>query len=642
MQFKNPEILYALFALIIPILVHLFQLRRFQKVDFTNVQFLKAVTLQTRKSSQIKKWLTLFARLLALAGIIIAFAQPFLASDDIIGKQTETVIYLDNSFSMQAKGSKGPLLKRAIQEILSDIPEEQIFSLFTNSETFVDVSKKDIQNDLLQLEYSANQLPYRAAFLKAKQLLGPSSPETIKRVIMVSDFQQKNETFSLTTDENTRTNLVRLRPVTKQNIAIDSLYLERNIDNELMLKVQVSNIDANAENTSIALYNNDTLIAKTAVSIPKNGAANTEFRLDENTRINGKVTLEDPAITFDNSRYFTINTPRKIKVVAINDENDSFIKNIFTPDEFELISNSIQSLDYNNISNADLVILNEVKQIPISLINTLKPFADQGGTVCLIPSNTGDLVSYQQFLKAFSSRGLLELRTQEKKITKINFSHPLYKGVFDKRITNFQYPKVNSFYQTNATNVVLSFEDNSPFLYKTNNLYVFTAGINDKNSNFKNSPLIVPTLYNIGKQSLQLTDISYTIGQRTFYDVPISLGQDGILSLVSEQENSIPLQQSFSTKVRIATDEVPTKAGIYSLQDKDRIIQYVSYNYDSSESELQYHNLTAAGNYEISDSITELFDSIKEETSINELWKWFVIFALIFLLIEILLLKYLK
>ena len=641
MQFKHPEFLYALFALIIPILVHLFQLRRFQKVAFTNVQFLKAVTIQTRKSSQLKKWLTLLTRLFILGCICIAFAQPFLASEDTVGKKSDTVIYLDNSFSMQAKGAKGPLLKRSVQEVLSEFSEEETFSLFTNTETFIKVTKKDIQNDLLQLEYSSNQLPYRAAYLKAKQLLG-NSEETINRIVLVSDFQQKEDAFELPTDASTRTHLVQMQPVTRQNIAVDSLYLQRNTNNELLLKVEVSNTDSNAENTSIALYNDEKLIAKTSVSIPKNGKTNTEFRLPENTKINGRVTLEDPAITFDNSRYFTINTPEKIKVVAVNEADDSFIKNIFTPDEFELVSNSTQELNYNDIANANLVILNEISQIPISLINALKPFVDEGGTVCFIPAQNGDITSYQQYIGSFSSQALSNSVNQEKRITKIHFSHPLYLGVFDKEVTNFQYPKVNSFYQTQAPNAILSFEDNTPFLYKTNNAYIFTAALNTENSNFKNSPLIVPTLYNIGKQSLQLTDISYTIGQNNSYDVPVSLGQDGILSLVSAQEQIIPLQQSFSTKVRITTDEVPTKSGIYSLQDKDNVIQHVSYNYDSSESDLQYYPLGTTENYDVKNSLSELFLQIKEETSVNELWKWFVIFALIFLLIEILLLKYLK
>ena len=114
MQFQHPELLYALALLLIPIFIHLFQLRRFQKIDFTNVAFLKKVTIETRKSSQLKKWLTLLARLLALACIVLAFAQPFTAPETALNTNKETVLYLDNSFSMQAKGAQGPLLQRAL------------------------------------------------------------------------------------------------------------------------------------------------------------------------------------------------------------------------------------------------------------------------------------------------------------------------------------------------------------------------------------------------------------------------------------------------------------------------------------------------------------------------------------------------
>ena len=92
MQFKHPELLYALLLLLIPIFIHLFQLRRFQKVDFTNVAFLKKVTLQTRKSSQLKKWLTLLARLLALACIVLAFAQPYTTTKTAQNAERETVL----------------------------------------------------------------------------------------------------------------------------------------------------------------------------------------------------------------------------------------------------------------------------------------------------------------------------------------------------------------------------------------------------------------------------------------------------------------------------------------------------------------------------------------------------------------------
>ena len=163
MQFKHPEILYFLFLLVIPILVHLFQLRRFKKEYFTNVKLLKELQIQTRKSSKIKKWLLLATRLLVLACLIFAFAQPFFKAKDTTNKGNELIILLDNSFSMQAKGAKGELLKRSIQELLEELPENQQFSLLSNSEVFWDTDIKSIQKEIQNLNYSA--MPFQLDYL---------------------------------------------------------------------------------------------------------------------------------------------------------------------------------------------------------------------------------------------------------------------------------------------------------------------------------------------------------------------------------------------------------------------------------------------------------------------------------------------
>ena len=190
MQFKHPELLYALFLLLIPIIIHLFQLRRFQKIDFTNVAFLKKVTLQTRKSSQLKKWLTLLMRLAALACIILAFAQPFTASETALNTQKETVLYLDNSFSMQAKGTQGPLLQRAIQNLYNQSASSEKISWFTNDAIKKDASSEDFKKEILKVSYSQNQLSPSEILLKANQLFSKEKGVS-KRLIMISDFQQK-------------------------------------------------------------------------------------------------------------------------------------------------------------------------------------------------------------------------------------------------------------------------------------------------------------------------------------------------------------------------------------------------------------------------------------------------------------------
>ena len=137
MLFKNPEILYFLFLLIIPVIIHLFQLQKFEKVAFTNVKLLKEIKQQTRKSSRLKKILLLFTRLLLLTSLIIAFAQPYFSKKDYI-KDKRTYIYLDNSFSMQAMGKNGELLQRTKNDLLDQLSNKSSnFSIITNTIIFI-------------------------------------------------------------------------------------------------------------------------------------------------------------------------------------------------------------------------------------------------------------------------------------------------------------------------------------------------------------------------------------------------------------------------------------------------------------------------------------------------------------------------
>ena len=118
MQFVHPAFLWALAALAIPIIIHLFYFRRFKKVYFTNVRFLKEVKEETSARRRLRNLLVLLARLLALAALVLAFAQPFIPQDTEVKKGTKAVsIYVDNSFSMNALSQDVPLLEKAKQNV---------------------------------------------------------------------------------------------------------------------------------------------------------------------------------------------------------------------------------------------------------------------------------------------------------------------------------------------------------------------------------------------------------------------------------------------------------------------------------------------------------------------------------------------
>lgn len=641
MQFKHPELLYALFLLLIPIIVHLFQLRKFQKEAFTNVAFLKEATIQTRKSSQIKKWLVLCTRLLLLAAIVIAFAQPFTSKSNAFNSKKETVIYLDNSFSMQAKGNQGSLLKRAIQDIIGHVPEDENISLITNDDTFKNTTIKAIKNDLLQLDYSSNRLTPEAALLKSNTFFSKQK-NTLKNVVFISDFQQDTSEFAPKTDSLTNLHLVQLKPVNTNNIAIDSAYITETTATSIELKVLIKNSGEPIENLPVSLFNNEELIAKTSVAIKDQ--VETAFSLPASKIINGKITIDDANLQFDNSLFFNINKTAKINILAINAEEDSFLKRIYTDDEFHFTSTNENQLNYSIINQQHVIVLNELNSIPNALIDALKSFTNQGGSLVVIPSTDINLESYNQLLNDFGSHFNEGIQI-EKRITTINYSHPLYSsGVFEKQVDNFQYPTTASFYNITSKNAssILKFEDGKPFLNQTKHTFVFTSALNTTNSSFKNSPLIVPTFYNIGKFSFKNPALYYTIGNENTFDVETSLQQDDIVTLVNGDINIIPKQQYFNNKVVINTSETPSTASIYAIKNKNDTIKNVSYNYNRDESALVYRNLSASKNLTVSDSVTEIFDSIKSDAKVNALWKWFVIFALALLIIEMLILKYFK
>lgn len=641
MQFKHPEILYALFLLLIPIIVHLFQLRRFKKVDFTNVAFLKKATLQTRKSSQIKKWLVLITRLLLLTVIIFAFAQPFTSKSNSLNTKNEMVIYLDNSFSMQAKGNKGELLKRAVQDIIANAPEDDELSIITNNAIFKKTTIKAVKNDLLQLDYASTSLPAKAALLKGNTLFNMHN-KSQKHLVFISDFQNLEIDFEPTTDSLTHLHLVKLQPVNTNNVAIDSAYISNSSATALELTVKLKNSGNLVDNVSVSLYNNDKLIAKSSVEIED--TAQTTFTLPVNTAINGKIVIDDTSLQFDNTLFFNINNTEKINVLAINGADDHFLKRIYTPNEFNYTGTGIQQLDYNILSNQQLIVLNELEQIPSALISALQSFTEQGGTMFVVPSTSIVKPSYNALLLNYNM-AFNDFIPNEKHITSINFSHPLYNnGVFEKQVNNFQYPKVNGYYplRSNTASSALKFENGSSFLSQYNNAFVFASALNNDDSNFTNSPLIVPTLYNIGKFSLNLPNLYFTIGRNNSFDIATQLEQDDILQLSHKDTRIIPRQQQFNNKVIITTLENPTIAGTYTVTSKAENLSAVSYNYSREESDLVYKDLSNLEHLDISNSITNVFSTIKSDTKINALWKWFVIFALILLILEMLILKYFK
>jgi hypothetical protein len=219
--------------------------------------------------------------------------------------------------------------------------------------------------------------------------------------------------------------------------------------------------------------------------------------------------------------------------------------------------------------------------------------------------------------------------------------------VFENRITNFQYPKTkNSFTVSGSSPAILSNEDQSIFLTSirssNSSVAVFSAPINTVNSNFQQSPLIVPVFYKLALNNQNTGINAATIGNNNPYFIDALLSKDDILTIKGAQEQFIPVQQILNNKVKMVFNDYPEQAGNYSIYNKKERLENISFNYNRSESNLALANEDAVSDYKTIESVSAVFDTLQTNRTDNQIWKWFVIFALLFLVTEMAIIRFVK
>ncbi|KFF05954.1 vWA domain-containing protein [Flavobacterium reichenbachii] len=642
MHFKHPEILYFLFLLIVPILVHLFQLRRFKTSFFTNVRFLKELAVQTRKSSKIKKRLLLATRLLLLTFVILAFAQPFFEAKDSKNASNEMYIVLDNSFSMQAKGKKGELLKRAVQELLENTPETAQFSLLTNTENYWNTDIRSSKSALQNLKYSAS--PFELSAITAKIKAHKSAHK--KDIVIITDAVGLEEKDVKNLDSDEKPYFIVPEAEQKNNIAIDSVFINQTLENFYEIGVSLSAYGEDFKPVPIALYNQSKLIAKTIIKFDAK-KKKVNFTIPKEA-FHGYVSIEDNGLTYDNKLYFSISKTKKTNVISIGDaEKSNFLSRIYTPAEFNYNNYPLNSLDYNSLEKQNTIILNELEEVPQALQTTLKAFTAKGGNLVIIPSEKSSITNLNTLLGNFGKIQFKNIETGSKLITKINFDHPLFSGVFENKITNFQYPKTaKSFNVLSPYPAVLSYDDQTPFVTAiqspVSGITIFTAPINSVNSNFQQSPLIVPLFYKMGQNNQKTGVSALTIGSNKPYFADVLLTKDAILEVKGNKDSFIPIQQIMNNKVKLTFNDFPETAGNYGIFDKKNWVENLSFNYNRSESDLSLVNTSVISDFKTADTISTIFNTLQTERTDSQIWKWFVIFALLFLALEMAIIKFMK
>ena len=646
MQFRNPEVFYFLFLLIIPLLVHLFQLQRFVKVPFTNVAFLKKIQATTRKSSTIKKWIILCTRTLGLLALLFAFSQPYLGNNNSLEKSILN-IYLDNSLSVNTSNQNYQNLQTKINKIIENAPVSASYNLITNSDFYENLSYESLKKVLIDIKTDTKTQNIERILLQNTQN-SINKTNTLYKNILLTDFQ--NFKYNMFTNVTGVVYAVKSEKINFSNLSIDSLSITDAQSEYITLTAFIKNQGTEKNNVPLAIYNNEKLLAKQIFSTSENSTTPISLSLKKERSLSGKIEITyNDTFSFDNIFYFSLEAPIKTKVLTIG-KSDEFLKKIYSEDEFDFKHTSVSTVNYNTLLENDLIICNELPVISNSLLNQLKEFKDDGGTLVVIPSMESNFDIEKQLI------GLSTIPNQQKsndtlRISSLNEKHPFFKNVFTDKVDNFASPFVKETFllKPGFLSRIVSLENNYPFFSKVSKngkVYLFSSSLSKENSNFRNSPLVVSLFYTLGQLSFKQPKLYYHIKEDQFIDLKVKLEKDEILKVSAGNKTFIPLQKAFQNKVELSFEEQILNSGFHHVLKEKDTITTLAFNNPKSESSSAFMDPKvfdyATNPIKTFDSIEGIFTTIKDFNEVNWLWKWFISLAIVSLLAEILLLKFFK
>lgn len=676
MYFLYPDFLWALVLLIIPVIIHFFNIRRYKKVYFSDIRLLKQLTQESQVRNKLKEYIILAERLLALFFLIMAFAQPVWKKDKnnlLSEKNDAVVIYIDNSFSMENTSKEGKLFETAInksKEIINSFSKSTKFYIYTN-DADIHYTKSLSQNEafdiLSKIKTSPSSVPISVIFNRI-QTLHLSKPV----VFVFSDAQKQFMDFQNLKNINFTTFFMRLEPSQKNNLSIDSVWTDNPValpNNLVKLHLKISNHNfENINDVPVKLILNNIQKSIINVSVPAHQSAETEISLmlsDDLFQL-GKLVLNDYPVTFDDELYFSINSNIKIKVLLINGAENpysqKYFKSLFQNDSIFIFSEQQErQINFSELNNQDVVILNELTEFSSGLNEQLKILADKGKTIIVIPYIKDAHITLPDELQSFQWK----IDTARHPLSNDILKHPLFSNSFEKTQNNYKMPIVKEYiYSDNNSNFepLIQFDNSKIFLLKyiknNGNYFLFTSSFNPEKNQLPTHALFVPIMYQLSFTSVPVMPLYYYIKSNPQIKLSnFNFNSDNPPKIISaDKNNTTQWIPSLKIQNNSAFVNIPSyfdiTPGHYYLNVKDKNLLTLSFNYNRAESDMQFYTESEIkdiliqykiNNFYVNDVSHAPFKQIiQSEITGQSFWKLCVILCLIFLIAESLTIRFFK
>lgn len=677
MTFLHPEILYALAAIIIPVIIHLFNFRRYKKLYFSDITRLKSIAVETRKQHKLKNIIILILRILAISFIVIAFAEPVLKSNLSQGaaNQKTLTIFTDNSFSMLAEGENGRLFEESRKHAISIVtaaPENTKFIILSGKNQNSTLTRQEALSELENLEIDEHTHTFSQIIEKRNRLMKAKNIDASHTYIL-SDFQKNVFDFNhLSLDSVNQYTFVPLQQLSKRNIFIDScnIHVPELIKNGLVqISVRIVNpTQENYSNIPVKVYVNNKQKAVSTIDIQSNSFEDVEFSFNSDKQgwNYGMIEIEDFPITYDDNLYFTFKTLPKINVLIIDNNTKNRIQKYYESDKvFNPITNSYPSVNYTTLNQYNLVVFRASENISSGITTHLQNYIENGGNVLFIPNLNKTQKITDNFLRAMGAGSVNKTDTATTRVIRIASTDNIFQKSINKIPENADLPIIHkhlsySFPVASGVESLITLLNGDELLSRkrigNGSLYILSTDINNESGNLSVHPLFVPIMHRIAEKVNDAENPYIIIGKNGFINIKTNnnISSDKPVKLIhtSSKQEIIPYQKKNGGILRIDLNNISLQTGYYNVINADTIISTIAINHNRAESYLNnlthkeiiqeaqkvpLKNIILVGN-----SDKEFKNVINSLQNQSVFWKLFIIFALFALLLEILVIKYWK
>lgn len=663
MSFLYPTVLWFLCLLIIPIFIHLFNLRRYEKVFFSNVDFLSSIKSSSRSKLTIRQWLALISRLLALGFLVLTFAVPFSKGDLSGNENAERIIYLDNSYSNSNISKDGLTAfdnsSELVLKYLDQFNIEDKFYFTTN-----DINSRSSQS-IDQIKDILSEVEFSSANKQLYTISNQRNQNTSSDFYLFSDFQKNQFDFNqLLKDTTVNYYLFPAKYELSRNVYVDSVFLNNPVLNDAIenkLNIRLRNTGGEPVNDLPVFFTvNNVQISANSVDIASDSYSDLTVDISglSDSVNNCIVSFEDFPVTFDNQFYFSLKRTSEIKVLEIADEGSTaYVKNVFNSDLFDYSVQDISNINYSSIPNADFIVLNQIRQYDDNFQSVIMEYVSQGGSVLMIPSNE---IPDARFASRLTGGGVQNSGStigRKQAISKPSASNPFFSGVFEGQ--SAQIDEVESDYVFNWRHgeSILQFKNDIPFLSKFSgsggNVYLINSALNKKNSDFAESSLFLPVMYKLAFSGIDVQSLQLYF--RKDVEAISWKGEkpegDKVFRLKKGDQEVIPPQRIYNGNIVFDITSLALELGFWQIcNDENQCFDVLPINENKNESIIDQYSkeeLTDLGAQSKNVKVLETDDlTFQGGNGLQDLgnkyfWKYTLLLTLLFFFAEVLILRFL-